>query len=129
MKHEIEQLEQHTLLRIQEPHLDFSAGPALRKIVQKLTNSGHNRLVLDLSDVSSADSSGLSAFVAAHSICQSFDGYLILTGICSQIEKIIGLARLEGLLLTAASVEDAVAGRIQEVAAADRPGTHHSLLP
>lgn len=126
MKHEIEQLEQHTLLRIQEPHLDFSAGPALRKLVQQLTRSGHNRLILDLSGVGSADSSGLSAFVAAHGICQSFDGFLILTGICSQIEKIIGLARLEALLLTAASVEDAVAGRVREAVAVDRPGNHRS---
>ncbi|MEQ9365303.1 MAG: STAS domain-containing protein [Leptospirales bacterium] len=107
MKLEIDRQPNYAVLRIREPYLNFTVGPELRSVIQQITGEGVTNLVLDMTEVSSADSSGLSAFVAANRICRDQGGILILIHICLQVEKIIGLARLEDVLQTAADLAGA----------------------
>ncbi len=108
MKLEIDRQAEHAVLRIREPYLNFTVGPSLRATIQEITGEGLCNLVLDMSDVNSTDSSGLSAFVAANRICRDKGGALILIHISDQIEKIIGLARLEDVLQTEDNLDDAL---------------------
>lgn len=108
MKLEIDRQPNYAILRIREPYLNFTVGPELRSVIAQITGDGLTNLILDMSDVSSADSSGLSAFVAANRICRDQGGLMILIQISNQIEKIIGLARLEDVLRTEATLESAL---------------------
>ncbi|MCR9142584.1 MAG: STAS domain-containing protein [bacterium] len=108
MKLEIDRQPNYAILRIREPYLNFTVGPELRSVIQQITGEGLTNLILDMREVSSADSSGLSAFVAANRICRDQGGALVLVGINTQIEKIISLARLEDVLQTASNLDDAL---------------------
>lgn len=104
----IDRQTEYAVLRICEPYLNFTAGPELSSIIQEITADGYKYLILDLSDVSFADSSGLSAFLAANRICRDQGGLLILMHTSRQIEKIMNLARLEDILQTVPDLPDAL---------------------
>ena len=117
MNVEVERHPEYAILRIREPYLNFTVGPELRSLIQEITSEGMYSLILDMADVNSTDSSGLSAFVAANRICQENGGLMLLLNAGKQIERLIDLARLADVLRTETDLETAKARILKHRAA------------
>jgi anti-sigma B factor antagonist len=73
---------------------DVYGAPGLRSRIGDLFDSGHRRLVVDLSEVEFIDSTGLSVLVASQNRVREIGG--VLTVVCSQ-ERLLRLFRITGL--------------------------------
>jgi anti-sigma B factor antagonist len=54
-----------TVVKPLEPRLDVESAPVLRATLREIVQSGSQRLVIDLAEVSYVDSSGLGALISA----------------------------------------------------------------
>ena len=108
MKFSTDKKEKYTLLALQEENLNSLIAPNLKSEFVFLRNEGARNLILDLSDVSYVDSSGLSAILTANRIWKGY-GTFILTGIKSpSVQKLIEISRLETILTIIPTVEESV---------------------
>ncbi len=92
--------------------LDHTGLPQFRDELLRLIESGHNRVVLDMSDIDFMDSGGLSGIIYAMKRLASLDGAITLACCNERIVRrleIGGLTRISEALRLAPSVEQAVA--------------------
>lgn len=75
--------------------LDLASAPALRSAIQQNLDTGAQRLILDLTDLSFCDSSGLSVMVRAE---QNFPAGVLLHHPRPQLRKILRCTQLEQVL-------------------------------
>ena len=98
MKFTTDKKEKYTMLALQEENLNSLIAPDLKSEFVFLRNEGVRNLILDLTEVSYVDSSGLSAILTANRIWKGY-GTFVLTGINSpSVEKLIKISRLETIL-------------------------------
>jgi len=74
--------------------LDMQSAPDLSDQLSQLLEAGEHHLVLDLTDLTLLDSSGLAALLGAHQSAQSRGASLVLR---SPNERIIRLVNIAGL--------------------------------
>jgi anti-anti-sigma factor len=89
--------------------LDMATAPQLQDQITDLLDSGQNRLVLDLSDVSFCDSTGLSVFVRAKNSCDEIGGEVRLAAPQRGVRRILEVSGLIEVLHTYPTVGEAVA--------------------
>ena len=83
----------YTVLAI-SGEFDLYGAPGLRSRIGDLFDSGHRRLIVDLSGVEFIDSTGLSVLVASQNRVREIGG--VLTLVCLQ-EWLLKLFRMTGL--------------------------------
>lgn len=96
MKYELEHDENISVLTVKNEKLDSTIAPDLKSqiiIVANATEQEH--LILDLSHVKFADSSGLSALLLAHRLYRDTNRQLILCGVAERIQKLINISQLD----------------------------------
>jgi anti-anti-sigma factor len=88
------------------PHgrLNMVSAPQLSKAVEELVSSGCARLVVDLSQTSFIDSSGLGALVASLKRARTAGGDLRLAATTPQIDTVLQLTNLNRVLQPSATV-------------------------
>ena len=91
-----------------EGRLTMIAAPRLRGLVDRLVDEGSVRLVLDLTEVSFMDSSGLGAVIAGLKKTRQAGGDLRLAGAGEQVLTVMRLTNLDRVLRPHESVQDAV---------------------
>ncbi len=74
--------------------LIMANAPETRESIQHLIHEGHNRLILNLEDVSFIDSSGLSVLVSAMKAVHAGDGAIALLSPSDDVRSLIELTRL-----------------------------------
>jgi anti-sigma B factor antagonist len=75
--------------------LTLGEGPAaLRKLLQEVTAAGGRKIVLNLKDVSSIDSSGLGELVSSHVNAKHNGGSLKMVGVPKRVQE---LFRMTGI--------------------------------
>ena len=87
--------------------LDFYAATDLRRQLQGLIEAGANRVVVDLSGVTSIDSSGVGALIAGLKWARSAGGDLRLAAPPASVAGILGMMNLATVLVAYGSTEDA----------------------
>ncbi len=86
MNYEIKKIIGITVFKLNEKKLDTNISGLLKgEFTLLLKVEGANKFILDLSDVESCDSSGLSAILVANRILNSTDGHM---RIASPSEKV-----------------------------------------
>ena len=90
-----------------EGRLNMTSAPSLRSAVEQLSDAGRARVVVDLSDVSFMDSSGLGALIAGLKRCRQNQGDLRITGVNTQVGTVLRLTNLDRVLRPHDSVEAA----------------------
>jgi anti-sigma B factor antagonist len=75
--------------------IDLSRSPAMRQELLHLAEKGWQRLVIDLSDVSYMDSSGVATLVEALQQQRKHGGRMILCGLQERVRSIFEIARLD----------------------------------
>lgn len=108
MKFTTDKQERYTVLSLHEDNLNSLIAPDLKSEFVFLRNEGVKNLILDLTEVSYVDSSGLSAILTANRIWKNY-GLFILTGVGSpSVEKLIKISRLETILTIIPTLSESV---------------------
>lgn len=96
------------VLRVNEKRLDAALAPELREQLVKRVSSGHNRLVLDLSQTRVMDSSGLSALI--HCLKKLGPrGAIAIAGASGAVARLFELTRMDKVFSLHKDVDAAVA--------------------
>lgn len=73
--------------------IDSATAPNLQAALEKVTNEGNYKIVLDMNDVEFISSAGLWVLVTIQKKCKRFNrGELVLTGLSDRIRAALDLA-------------------------------------
>ncbi|MFV0378606.1 MAG: STAS domain-containing protein [Mangrovibacterium sp.] len=97
----------HSVVKVLSQNLDTNNAPELKSELVVLGNEGVKNIILDVSECSYIDSSGLSSILVANRLCDDAIGTFILCGLQPDVEHLIRLSMLHTVLLIAKSVEEA----------------------
>jgi len=75
--------------------LDLSTAPQLRRTVEELYREGTESLILDLSELTFVDSTGLSEFVAALKHCRNRGGDVVLRSPTPSTTRVLNICGLD----------------------------------
>jgi len=85
------------ILRLQG-EVDLTSSPQVRQtLLETVKNKDHSRVVIDLSDVSFMDSSGVATLVEALQAQRKAGGKLVLFGLQDRVRGIFEIARLDSI--------------------------------
>ncbi len=90
--------------------LDLATAPALRQELVDATRAGSKLVVLDLEGVPFLDSVGVSVIVGGHKRLRHDGGILHLAAPTAPVRKVLGLTRLDAIIPTFETVDEAEAG-------------------
>ncbi|WP_320066223.1 STAS domain-containing protein [Micromonospora sp. RTGN7] len=79
--------------------LDVSTAPELIEALDRLAEEGERHLLVDLTDLTFCDSTGIAAFVRGDNRAAARGGWLRLTGASGRVERVLrvtGLAEVLG---------------------------------
>jgi len=108
MKYTIEKTEKYSLIQLHENKLTSIISPDLKSEFVKINAEGTVNIILDLSEVSFIDSSGLSSILVGNRLCENEEGLFILTAPSDHVMKLIKISQLEKILTIHPSIEEAV---------------------
>ncbi len=107
MSNEIVKKEEFTLVNVDTDKLDANNAPDLKTEFVRLTNNGESNIVLDMSNCTYCDSSGLRAILVGNRLCEDNIGTFILCGLQPDVEYLIRISMLHTVLLITKTVEEA----------------------
>ena len=108
MKYTIEKTDKYSLLQLHEEKLNSTVSPDLKSELVKMNAEGFKSIILDLSDVKYADSSGLSSILVGNRLCENEGGIFILAGVNDHVLKLVKISHLDTVLNLLPTVEEAV---------------------
>ncbi|PKR81730.1 anti-anti-sigma factor [Brumimicrobium salinarum] len=98
----------YAIIATTDEKLNSLNAPALKEEVISLNKSNVSNLILDLSQTSYCDSSGLSAILVANRLCKNSNGKCVLFGLQPNVKKMIEIAQLHRVLAISKSLDEAV---------------------
>ena len=107
MKFQIFKNENFTVLTLQEGKLTSTIAKDLKTEFIQLNALGAKHIILNLSDVAYADSSGLSAILIGNRLCKSDGGVLAICCLSAHVEKLITISQLTNVLTILPTEEEA----------------------
>lgn len=103
-----EEIDNVTMIKIDEERLDSILAPDLKTELLFLADNGITKILIDLTNVRYADSSGLGALLFGLRQLKNLGGQLKLLGANSKVMSLIKIARLEGHLHCFANKSEAL---------------------
>lgn len=85
----------YVILHLQEDKLNSTIAPELKSAMIMYNTQGQRNIILDLSEVNYADSSGLSALLRGNSICEGSQGLFVVFGVTPHVRKLIEITHLD----------------------------------
>lgn len=73
-----------------------------------MNTEGQRNIILDLSAVKFADSSGLSSLLVGHRLCKNADGVFILVGLNSSVARLVTISQLDNVLTVVNTADEAM---------------------
>lgn len=80
----------------------------LRDLIAELHKKGRNKIALDLSGVTTIDSSGLSELVKAYTTIANAGGRIVLTGLPTKLNELLHVTQLISVFEMADNSQDAL---------------------
>ncbi len=108
MKFTVDKHEKYILLKLNESKLNSLITPQLKSELILTNTEGQRNIILDLSQVKFADSSGLSSLLVGHRLCKNASGSFILTGLNDAVSRLITISQLENVLTIVPTAEEAI---------------------
>ena len=78
--------------------LDLSTAPELNAAIDRLTAEGERHLLLDLSELTFCDSTGIAAFVRGDNRAAADGGWLRVTGATGRVARVLQVTGLAEVL-------------------------------
>ncbi|RZL06522.1 MAG: anti-sigma factor antagonist, partial [Pedobacter sp.] len=97
----------YILVKLNESKLNSLVTPQLKSELILINTEGQRNIILDLSQIKFADSSGLSSLLVGHRICKNAEGSFILTGLSAAVSRLIDISQLDSVLTIVPTVEEA----------------------
>ncbi len=88
--------------------IDINTSPGIKKSFDRLISSKAPRIVINLSNVTYVDSSGLATLVEILKSMRSYGGRLRLTNLSSKVKSLFEITKLEKLFEIMADEQDAI---------------------
>ncbi len=107
MTSEIQKKENYSLVRVNTDKLDINTAPYLKSVLILLNNEGEKYIVLDLSNCTYCDSTGLRTILVGNRICENAIGTFIICGLQPDVEYLIKISLLHTVLLITKTPEEA----------------------
>jgi len=108
MNFEIKQQNGITIFRLNEKRLDTNiSGLVKGEFTLLLKVEGVNKLIIDLSEVETCDSSGLSAILVANRILHSNNGQIRIAAPSEKVFSLIKITQLDRVLPVCGTVKEA----------------------
>jgi anti-anti-sigma factor len=98
----------YSVITSQVDKLNASNAPELKSELLNLNKNSVNNIIIDLSNTSYCDSSGLSAILAANRLCKNSGGKFILCGLQPNVQKMIEISQLNRVLNIESDLNSAV---------------------
>src|ERR1700760_2042731 len=108
MKFAVDKHEKYVLLKLNESKLNSLVTPQLKSELILINTEGQRNIVLDLSQVKFADSSGLSSLLVGHRLCKNASGSFILSGLNETVYRLITISQLENVLSIVPTIKEAI---------------------
>lgn len=108
MKFTVDKHEKYILVKLNESKLNSLITPQLKSELILINTEGQRNIILDLSQVKFADSSGLSSLLVGHRLCKNSSGVFILVGLCDAVSRLVSISQLESVLSIVPTSEDAI---------------------
>src|ERR1700749_673968 len=108
MKFTVDKHEKYILIKLNESKLNSSITPQLKSELIVINTEGQRNIILDLSMVKFADSSGLSSLLVGHRLCKNAAGSFILSGLNDAVSRLIAISQLESVLTIVPTSEEAI---------------------
>ncbi|MBX9851124.1 MAG: STAS domain-containing protein [Cytophagaceae bacterium] len=108
MKYTIEKTEKYSILQLHEDKLNSTISPELKSELVKLNAEGIKSIILDLSEVKYADSSGLSSILVGNRLCENEEGIFILAALNDHVLKLVKISHLDTVLNILPTIEEAI---------------------
>ena len=103
-----------TIIKIAEERLDSLIAPQLKSEILFLSNDGVDKILIDLSDVNYADSSGLGSFLFGIRQMKRNNGQLKLYAANERIMSLVRIARLDKVLVNFHNKDEALLSFTEE---------------
>ena len=107
MAFEIQKNGNYTLVKVKDERLDTTNAPDLKSELVMVNSNGEKNIVLDLSECTYCDSSGLRAVLVGNRLCEDAIGTFILSNLQPDVENLIRISMLHTVLLITKTVEEA----------------------
>ena len=108
MNFETKRIDDITIFKLKEKRLDTNiSGLVKGELTLLLKVEGTNKLIVDLSDVETCDSSGLSAILVANRIVHSIGGKIRLAAPSDKVYSLIKITQLDRVLPVCGTVNEA----------------------
>ncbi len=91
-----------------ESRLDARSAPGFKELLGRIIAGGHTQIVLDLSEVTFVDSSGLGAIASGFKALEDGRG-LVICGARDAVRSVFKLTRLDKVVRVVESEDEAVA--------------------
>lgn len=109
MNFETKRIGDITVFKLNEKRLDTNISGLLKgEFTMILKVEGANKFIIDLSEVESCDSSGLSAILVANRIISSSDGQIRLASPSEKVLSLIKITQLDRVLPVTNTLEEAI---------------------
>lgn len=108
MKFTLDKQEKYCALKIQEDKLNTLVAPQLKSELVLLNTEGARNIILDLSDIRFADSSGLSAILIGNRLCTNVNGTFVLACPQESVLKLIKISQLDNILHILPTIQEAI---------------------
>jgi len=108
MKFTVDKHEKYVLLKLNESKLNSLVTPQLKSELILINTEGQRNIIMDLSQIKFADSSGLSSLLVGHRLCKNASGVFILSGLNDAVARLISISQLDSVLSIVPSTEEAI---------------------
>ena len=109
MNFEAKKINDITIFKLNEKRLDTNiSGLVKNELTLLLKAEGSTKLIVDLSEVETCDSSGLSAILVANRIVHSIGGKIRLAAPSDKVYSLIKITQLDRVLPVCGTVNEAL---------------------
>jgi anti-sigma B factor antagonist len=108
MKFAVDKHEKYVLVKLNESKINSLITPQLKSELILINAEGQRNIVLDLSQVKFADSSGLSSLLVGHRLCKNAEGSFIMVGLNEAVARLITISQLDTVLTIVGTVDEAI---------------------
>jgi anti-anti-sigma factor len=108
MKFSIDKKDKYCVFKLEDEKLNTLNAPKLKSELVILNAGGAENIILDLSEVTFVDSSGLSAILIGNRLCKNVNGTFVAARLNEYVAKLIKISQLDNILTILPTVEEAV---------------------
>jgi anti-anti-sigma factor len=108
MKFAVDKHEKYVLVKLNESKINSLITPQLKSELILINAEGQRNIVLDLSQVKFADSSGLSSLLVGHRLCKNAEGVFIMVGLNEAVSRLVTISQLDSVLTIVKTVDEAI---------------------